>query len=279
MGTAKATAGEWWEQFKVSVPEGVSGEWRIERFWISPQQSSFTRLRALMGSGGGRGYLPPGEYTMLKRGETVVMSDTPDEIADHLEAVQLASGRVLINGLGLGMVARAMLERPEVEHVTVVELSADVIKLVGPSLKAYTDAGRLTIVNADAMSYTPSAGERFTVVWNDIWDVISSANLADMTRLHRRYGRRAEWVGSWVRRQCEWMRAVESGKGNPWRSPRRPLSAAIDPDVYREGQREIRKLNRAAAAHLAKMKRLEAEGKVELVDGVYTPVGTDDKAR
>lgn len=271
MKAAKATAGEWWEQFKVSVPEGASGEWRIERFWISQQQSAFTRLRAMMGSGGGRGYLPPGEYTMLKRGETVVMSDTPDEIADHLEAVQLASGRVLINGLGLGMVAKAMLERPEVERVTVVELSADVIKLVGPSLKAYTDAGRLTIVQADAYAYTPPKGERFTVVWNDIWDTISSANLEGMARLHRKYGRRSMWIGSWARKACEVMRRVErdceAGRGDPFR-PMPLASGAINPEVWRKGQAWRRKLDREAQRHLAKLVQTDSEAKLE-----------DDKAR
>lgn len=273
---------EWITKFKVSVPDGASGEWRVERFTITPQQSSFTRLRALIGDGGGRGYLPPGDYTALYRGQTLVMSDTPDEIADHVEPIKFAFGRVLINGLGLGMVAKAMLDRPEVVHVTVVELSADVIALVGPSLKAYTDAGRLTIVHADAYAYTPPAGTRFAVVWNDIWDTISSANLEGMTRLHRKYGRRSMWIGSWARKACERMRRVErdcaAGRGDPFR-PMPLATGAINPAAWKKGQEWRRRLDREAQRHLARMKKLEAEGKVKLVDGVYQVVADDDKAR
>lgn len=257
---------EWITKFKVSVPEGRSGEWRVERFYITPQQSSFTQLRAMIGDGGGRGYVPPGDYTALYRGETLVMSDVPDEIADHVPAIQLAFGRVLINGLGLGMVAKAMLERREVVHVTVVELSADVIALVGPSLKAYTDAGRLTIVNADAYAYSPPKGVRFAVVWNDIWDTISSANLEGMARLHRKYGRRSMWIGSWARKACEVMRRVErdceAGRGDPFR-PMPLASGAINPEVWRKGQAWRRKLDREAQRHLAKVVQTDSERKLE----------------
>lgn len=142
----------------------------------------------------GRGYIPEGEYTSLTcKGRGIVMSDTPDEMRDHYHAFWKAKGHVLINGLGLGMVLGAILRKPEVEHVTVIEIDPDVIDLVGP----HYACGRLTIINVDAFEYVPPKGARFGAAWHDIWDDYCADNLPEMTRLKRRYGRRADWQGCW----------------------------------------------------------------------------------
>jgi Spermidine synthase len=113
----------------VQVPEGTSGDWRVEKFVVSPEDSA----RSLFSY---RDRAPsPGTYTRLMRGRTVVMSDVPAEMRDHWSAVHHATGSVLINGLGLGMVLQACLEKPEVTDVTVIEFSADVIRLVAPRIK------------------------------------------------------------------------------------------------------------------------------------------------
>jgi hypothetical protein len=181
----------------VTVPEGASGEWRVERFTVSEDAARMDQLRSSFRPGG-RG-IRAGTYTRLYRGRTLVMSDTPAEKRDHMFFVHAARGNVLIHGLGLGMVLGAVLLKPEVEKVTVVEASPDVIALVGPS---YPDP-RVTIVQADAFAWQPPKGERFDAVWHDIWDDICSDNLDQMKTLHRRYGRRAAWQGSWARELCE----------------------------------------------------------------------------
>ena len=186
-------------KYKVSVPEGVSGKWRVERFTVTEEAAALERIRSIFN--GGRG-VPAGTYTRLTRGGEVVMSDTPDEISDHLHAIHRAHGHVLINGLGLGMVLQAVLRKPEVERATVVDNSADVIALVGPHYQAMF-GDRLTIIEADALEYKPPKGSRFGVVWHDIWDGICSDNLPDMKALHRRYGRLTEWQGSWGRELAE----------------------------------------------------------------------------
>jgi hypothetical protein len=117
----------------LTLPEGARGRWKIERFTVSEDESFVASLRAVFSySAGGRGALPPGTYTKLTRGGVIVMSDTPDEIADHQPAIRAARGHVLINGLGLGYVLGAVLGKPDVERVTVVEIDEDVIALVGP---------------------------------------------------------------------------------------------------------------------------------------------------
>lgn len=127
------------------------------------------------------------------------MSDTPDEIRDLWPLGHNARGAVLLNGLGLGVAARLVLRKPDVTELIIVEKSADVIALTGRSL---TDP-RLTIINADAYEFVPPKGKRYGAVWHDIWDNICADNLAGMGRLHRKYGRRADWQGSWCRAQCE----------------------------------------------------------------------------
>lgn len=189
----------------VDLPEGQIENWRVERFTITEEEARFDRMRASFQAGmGGRG-VRAGTYTRLMRGRTVVMSDTPAEKSDHFAPVRMAKGRILINGLGLGMVLNACLLLPDVTHATVVEKSAEVIELVGPHYTALFGE-RLTLVNADALHHLPAKGERFGMVWHDIWDHICVDNLKQMHALHRKYGRRADWQGSWCRELCEFYK-------------------------------------------------------------------------
>lgn len=197
------------ERYKVDLPEGESGPWKVERFTVFEKDEEWGRMRAVISSSSGGRFVPTGTYTGLKRkGFGWKMSDTPNEIRDHSEAIQKArrlSGNGhpahLINGLGLGMVVAAMLE-DGAEKVIAVEKSSDVIALVAPTLqKRYGD--RFEVKQADALEYRPPVGKRYGVVWHDIWDDICSDNLPEMHKLHRKYGRRCEWQGSWARWQCE----------------------------------------------------------------------------
>jgi len=150
---------------------------------------------------GGR-EVTPGTYKRLMRNEETIMSNTPAEIDDLLEfiyAVKKHGTNVLINGLGLGVALTAVLKNEKVQSVTVVELSQDVIDLVGPT---YKDP-RVEIIHADALKFTPPKNKRYSHVWHDIWDNICEDNLPDMHKLHRKYGRRCDWQGSWCRYDCE----------------------------------------------------------------------------
>lgn len=185
----------------VEANDGIKGNWRVESFEVSKQDSAFSRIRAMQHP---EEYVPAGVYKRLIRGREVIMSNTPMEIRTNKPIIWAAKGCVLINGLGLGMVVTALMQNPTVEAVTVIENSEDVIKLVGPSL----NYGRLTIVHADAFSFKPPAG-RYGAVWHDIWDNIRSDNLEQMTKLTRKYARRADWQGCWCKAQC--LRARQTG--------------------------------------------------------------------
>jgi hypothetical protein len=183
---------------KVDVPEGNSGPWSVKRFTVVPNARGLFSF-ALKGRP-----IPPGEYTQLiheRRG--CVMSDTPAEMSDHYDFVQQAKGNVLLNGLGIGMALNAILknknEGRQVERITVVEIDRDVIDLVGPH---YGVDPRVEIVHASAFDYQPPKNMRYHAVWHDIWDFICPDNLVEMAALHRKYGRRTDWQGSWCRAEC-----------------------------------------------------------------------------
>lgn len=184
---------------RVDIPEGTSGAVTVARFTVA--RDDLANIRA---SFTGRG-CEPGDYTALYRNGHLWMSDTTAEWRDHLEAyfqIRRRGGRVLVNGLGIGMVVKAALDEPTVEHVDVVEIDPDVIALVGP-----TYAGdRCTIHQADAYDIRWPTGTRWAVAWHDIWPDLCTDNLAEMARLHRRYGGRTDWQGSWGRPLLERMR-------------------------------------------------------------------------
>ena len=200
---------------KVEVPVGASGAWAIQQFTVSDDDAKQEWFRAQVQALQGRRYVPvpAGDYTRLIRDGIIVMSDTPSEMADHAAPVRRATGRVFIAGLGLGMVLQAVLDKPEVEHATVLELSEDVYKLVAPHYLWRYGPERLTIVKGDVMTWTPPKGTHrnpYDVAWFDIWDTKSGDNLDEFTRIKRRWSRWAKWRGFWaediirysVRRGC-----------------------------------------------------------------------------
>lgn len=169
---------------------GTSGAVTLDQFDVDPDSIEAMRL-----AWKGRA-VRPGTYWRLSRGGTLWMTDTPAERSDHGEAdrqIRNRGGRVLIVGLGLGMIVHRALQNPNVEHVDVVELDPDVIRLVGP---AYA-SDRCTIHEADAYEIKWPPGTRWSVAWFDIWPSLCEDNLPEMARLARSYGRRVDWQGFW----------------------------------------------------------------------------------
>jgi hypothetical protein len=140
----------------------------------------------------------PGTYHRIDVDGRLWMSDTDAEARDHLtpiiEADRAPGGRGLINGLGMGCVLGAWLD--VLDHVDVVEIDPRVAEHIG-GWYAAEYPGRVTVHVADAYTIAWPKGARWDVVWHDIWPSLCEDNLAEMGTLHRRYGRRAGWQGSW----------------------------------------------------------------------------------
>jgi len=188
---------------EIRVPDGSKGDYAVETFTISETESRISTWSLMKN---GRGYAPPGNYKKLTYRKRLWMTNTPDELRDHREFINIAKnygGHILINGLGLGLCLEAILVSDKIETVTVVEISQDVIDLVGPT---YTADKRVTVVCADAYTYSPPKGVKYSAVWHDIWMDINADNIEGMKKLHRKYGKRSEWQGSWCRPECEYAR-------------------------------------------------------------------------
>lgn len=214
------------DRMNVTVPVGEYDGLRVEKFevialedWTDADKERadvVSPLEQARMERDGRG-CEPGWYTRLadakvldSHGHPLVwMSDTTAEREDHLKAVAAIhmgkAERVLINGLGLGMVLAAALSYDHVKHVDVVETDERVIKLIGPH---YITDPRVNIIHADAYEQikTWPRGTWWDVAWSDIWPDISGENIPGMDMLHKYYRRRTQWHGMWCRKMCLDMR-------------------------------------------------------------------------
>lgn len=150
-----------------NIPLGNSGLWFIHKKHHDKPQTVDYR--------GQERILPAGEITYLMRTTEatvhlnppgdVVMEDTIFELKSHLGFIISASGNVLITGLGLGCVIRGLLTNPKVKHITCIEKSVDVLKLV----QSHMPADRLSIIHADALEWTKENKFEFDYAWHDLW--------------------------------------------------------------------------------------------------------------
>ncbi len=195
------------------LPEGELDGARIERFEV-PEQS-LENLRMMIHEGR---QTRPGIYTRLVVDGRLWMSDTDAELSDLLDLIFKAREphvrRVLINGLGLGCALAGVLAETHVEHVDVVEIDRRVLKLVAP----HFDDPRVNFIEADAYEQCKRwpKGTRWDVCWNDVWGDPSWDDLADMSRLHRSYGRRVGWQESWSRQALLRERRRDRDYGGYW---------------------------------------------------------------
>ena len=181
--------------YKSSIPEQESGEWKIKKFEVSKDDAERFNFSQLFNFHPERSILP-GSYTSLVHSSIgMMMSDTPAELRDHFRCYYEAHGDVLINGLGLGIIAECLVDKESVDSVTVNAIDSDVLKMVHPHIDQ-----RIIINNADALTWKPINGTRYNVVWHDIWPEINADNYDEMKLLHRRYGhwlKGTHWQGSW----------------------------------------------------------------------------------
>lgn len=112
------------------------------------------------------------EYPAVLENGREWMLVTPNEINTMRHAVQLAQGRVLAYGLGLGYFALMALRKPEVSAVTVVERDPAVFRLFREHLLSqFPNREKLTLIEADAFEFARRrmTEGRFDVVFTDLW--------------------------------------------------------------------------------------------------------------
>lgn len=114
-------------------------------------------------------------YTLLRRfswatmhlgdGMDIVMEDSRQELRKHLPIWLNAKGSVLVTGLGLGCVVRGLLASRDVDHVTVVEIDKQVLRVVGHEFKTNK---RVELIHGDALMVN-LRGRKFDFAWHDLW--------------------------------------------------------------------------------------------------------------
>lgn len=156
-----------------------------------------------------------GHYVRLVIDRKTVMSDTYMERASNIDFARRANGRVLVAGLGLGMVLFPLMKKEEVSEVDVLESNMDVIRLVGP----YVQHPKIRILHENAMEFRPSRGVKWDTIWFDIWPDRCSDNLDDIAKLHQRFKYHvnrtnpAASMDSWYAKQLRVERRSEMARG------------------------------------------------------------------
>lgn len=120
----------------INVPEGRVGNFSIEHDEFKPGLVQVIDIREAMLTGrrplSARIRKPLKVHRLVEEGRGVWMSDEPRELRQAGEWIQSTgpSGRVLVGGLGLGVVATWLTRLPLVDSVDVVEIRPEVVSLV-----------------------------------------------------------------------------------------------------------------------------------------------------
>lgn len=179
--------------------EKVFGKAKLSCFFLSEGEAMLGNLRArdeVM-------LVQSGTYMRLHVGGTLMMTDTRMEKITNTEFIENAKGKVMIAGLGIGLILHNLRDKiasGEVESITIVEKYQDVIDLVSPY---YSDLP-ITYINADILTYTPPKELVFDTLYFDIWATICTDNLEQMKDLKKRWKNNlvsGGWVDSWFRKR------------------------------------------------------------------------------
>lgn len=112
--------------------------------------------------------IAPGDYVRLEHRGSVLMSNTPMEKRTNEDFVTNAHGKVLIGGLGIGLILLAIQDDPMVDKITVVEKNQEVIDLVASQLPL---SNKVEIICADVYDYVPE--DFYNTIYMDIWSFIN----------------------------------------------------------------------------------------------------------
>ena len=167
-----------------------SDTYSISRVSLTEDQVRWEQIRNFRDYWYVRGLKANFDYVRLvKKGDGVMMSDTPMERNSNKEFIRNANGDVIVFGLGLGMIILPLLSDDTVKSITVVELYQDLIDLVTPFLKPFDKENKLKVVQGDVFTYTPEKTVKFDTIYFDIWISICDDNYEEQKKLTRKYSK------------------------------------------------------------------------------------------
>lgn len=133
-------------------------------------------------------------HELREQGVGVWMTDLPEELQQVADALNKfrPRGRVLVGGLGLGILARTLETHPLVESVRVVEINPDVINLTGEGID---------VVQGDLREYLQTC-EEFDCFMLDTWQNTNEGawweDVMPLKRIIRRRFARRPRVWCWA---------------------------------------------------------------------------------
>ena len=137
-------------------------------------------------------------FPAILEGGNEWMTLTPVDLDTCEEAIEAARGKVVTFGLGLGYYAYMASEKDEVDSVTVVELSEDVINLFKTHiLPQMPNAHKIKIVNSDAFEYAQKVmpGENFDLAFVDTWrNASDGAPMYERMRTLEKYSQNTKFM-------------------------------------------------------------------------------------
>ncbi len=160
----------------IKIPEIKKGRWELKRE-MYPAYRGVIAADMIMGDGF-REIPPLGffkeefEFPAVLEDGNEWMTLTPVDLDTSDDAIERAHGKVVTFGLGLGYYTYMVSEKENVESITVVEKSSDVIALFKEYiLPQFSHPEKVKIVNEDAFVYAEHTmpGEYFDVAFVDTW--------------------------------------------------------------------------------------------------------------
>ena len=144
-----------------------------------------------------------------------VMSDVSMEVVTNEDIVLRARGRVLIAGLGLGIIPLTIQDDPRIESITIIEPYVEIIRYVTQWAKL--NRKKVNIIRDDIFRFHVSIPSwlKFDTIYFDIWNVTSAENVEEMEKLHEVYApflAPGGWMASWRYEDCLVDRALEKAE-------------------------------------------------------------------
>ncbi|MBO5906952.1 MAG: hypothetical protein J6Q85_02210 [Clostridia bacterium] len=174
LSTEKYENNPYYKHIRVDALKGENWEFKRE---VYPPYRAFIRDDMILADGFVE--IPPlgffdkeFEFLAVLENGNEWMTLTPVDLDTCERAIDAARGKVITFGLGLGYYAYMVSEKAEVESITVVEKSEEVIKLFTDCiLPKFPNKDKVKIINADAFEYAEHVmpNERYDLAFVDTW--------------------------------------------------------------------------------------------------------------
>lgn len=199
-----------------NLPVGAKRELRdatLSTFEFSSKKDPFLNIRSVR-DGGSMFYVSDGKYVRLHVNGQLMMTDTGMERKSNLNFVRKANGKVLIAGLGIGLIIKNILPKlvsGEITEITIIEKYQSVIDLISP----YFRHEKIKIICADIFEWMPIKDEKYDTIYFDIWPEICTDNLDEIKTLHNKFKNKlnknnpSKWMNSWMKEYLQGIKRKE----------------------------------------------------------------------